>query len=710
MRNNEPGGGSSSVDRFHIVQPHRDPEANWAVDLAKNLEEYLLKICSGEVTGDEEEDHLSVNFAQAALLLQGSVQVYSRKVEYLYTLVVHALEFISQKRQQDQTEKSSTQPDLSDNQSVIEEDNEPFLDLDDVPVEPKNCLDCGLSKDDGLNNFVKPPANLVVLEGDCFDTTGESGELESYLLATHDLYRDFILLDPCDAGEIHNFLKGNKAGTSNNASPRGTSVRSKTRKSFLSPTRRSAHKSPFKETQDAVLNRTPEINCNTSNNDVFLDPLPCNLPETDYHREGDNDGYSEPMDGPDDEDDDDDPWKPLNPHEPGNLKVKPFRKVKVPKRQRINSSKQISLASQFPVARLHGTISPDLTEVWEAQLDACKRQQEPQSPPLYEKLRQSLTDQGNETLSTFNSPKDDNEDDGYDNDIPDFEQGDFAMPKDTNMDADVPPNYEKVKPLNYYLVMFLDFYAILSDSVFDGDFAHSDKNDVFGQDQNCHASLEELCRSHLDALLASIAENEKQSELASRVSTWKQRIESTLDEQDSRPPFDIHKYGERVLDKLSIEDSRSEMSFTDVVSGQEKHDVARIFSALLQLVNNGNVSLDRGESGSNSLCYSAANSFRVRLLRHNKRREEVQLRSSKKRVKSPMRKHRAQGDSDKLSIAEKITSTTPSSLVSTSSVNSPQQIGKYSVKLGKVTTRCTPEGKRRRKSRLAGPVDLQTAG
>lgn len=34
----------------------------------------------------------------AALLLQGSVQVYSRKVEYLYSLVLHVLEFLSQKR------------------------------------------------------------------------------------------------------------------------------------------------------------------------------------------------------------------------------------------------------------------------------------------------------------------------------------------------------------------------------------------------------------------------------------------------------------------------------------------------------------------------------------------------------------------------------------------------------------------------------------
>lgn len=34
-----------------------------------------------------------------------------------------------------------------------------------------------------------------------------------------------------------------------------------------------------------------------------------------------------------------------------------------------------------------------------------------------------------------------------------------------------------------------------------------------------------------DALLASIAETEKQTELATRVSTWKQKIEHNLEEQ-----------------------------------------------------------------------------------------------------------------------------------------------------------------------------------
>lgn len=55
--------------------------------------------------------------------------------------------------------------------------------------------------------------------------------------------------------------------------------------------------------------------------------------------------------------------------------------------------------------------------------------------------------------------------------------------------------------------------------------------------------------------------------------------------QESCPPFDIHEYGDRILDKLSLEAySGDVMSFGDVVKGQEKYDVARSFSALLQLV------------------------------------------------------------------------------------------------------------------------------
>jgi condensin-2 complex subunit H2 len=56
------GEGSGNGGRFPILQANRDPESNWEVDVAKSLEEYLLKICSGEATGQDEEH--SVNFAE----------------------------------------------------------------------------------------------------------------------------------------------------------------------------------------------------------------------------------------------------------------------------------------------------------------------------------------------------------------------------------------------------------------------------------------------------------------------------------------------------------------------------------------------------------------------------------------------------------------------------------------------------------------------
>lgn len=48
---------------FHMLQPERDLRLNWEVDLAENLERYLLQICSGEFQSGEDENH-TVNFAE----------------------------------------------------------------------------------------------------------------------------------------------------------------------------------------------------------------------------------------------------------------------------------------------------------------------------------------------------------------------------------------------------------------------------------------------------------------------------------------------------------------------------------------------------------------------------------------------------------------------------------------------------------------------
>ncbi|KAJ1407670.1 Condensin-2 complex subunit H2, C-terminal [Sesbania bispinosa] len=472
----EPSGG-----RFHAVHAERDLESNWEVDLAKKLEEYLLKICSGEITG-EEEGHISVNFAEAALLLQGSIQVYSRKVEYLYNLTAGSCRW------------ASVQPEESGPSAVADEENDQFWGLDDIP-------------------------------GDCLDAVGDGGELESYLLSTTDLYQDFILLDTSDAVAVDEFLKDRKAGTTQNGTIKGTS----TRKSFLSPRRSggSALKPSAAKSQRANSINSPK--------NISLD---------------------DKMDS--DNSDADDPWKPLNPHEPGNLRVKPFRKVKGIRRIGINVTDRVSMSTLFPLAN-------------------CM-------------LRRSLIREGNETGGSFFNSEADNDDIEYDSGNPDFDMSGNAY-----MDEDLPPCNKEHE---------IDDAHVKADEAVDLEYPNS------------QTSLEDLCRSHLNALLASIAETEKQTEMAARVSTWKQRIEHNLEEQESHPPFDIRDYGVRILDKLSLEASSSGvLSFSDLVKEQEKYcpEVLLLFfncSTNFQ-VNNGEVDLERNGVGGEPVCYTAVNPFKL---------------------------------------------------------------------------------------------------
>lgn len=69
---------------------------NWDVDIAQELEEYAQELQAVTVSFDQGVSKL--NFAEAALLIQGSALIYSRKVEYLYTLAYQTLELVAEKR------------------------------------------------------------------------------------------------------------------------------------------------------------------------------------------------------------------------------------------------------------------------------------------------------------------------------------------------------------------------------------------------------------------------------------------------------------------------------------------------------------------------------------------------------------------------------------------------------------------------------------
>lgn len=112
------------ANRFaDLLNPIRDLARNWDVDIAQCLEEYLDEL--GAELGGHDDDAAAagprginnngsittssagaqqphLNFAEAALLIQGSAAVYSKKVEYVYALVYQTLQHITAANKKDE--------------------------------------------------------------------------------------------------------------------------------------------------------------------------------------------------------------------------------------------------------------------------------------------------------------------------------------------------------------------------------------------------------------------------------------------------------------------------------------------------------------------------------------------------------------------------------------------------------------------------------
>ncbi|XP_022452465.2 condensin-2 complex subunit H2 isoform X4 [Delphinapterus leucas] len=115
----------------HLLQPIRDLTKNWEVDVAAQLGEYLEEL--DQICISFDEGKTTMNFIEAALLIQGSACVYSKKVEYLYSLVYQALDFISGKKRAKQLSCEQEDGPIGDAGSRAPQEVEyEFLSLDDL--------------------------------------------------------------------------------------------------------------------------------------------------------------------------------------------------------------------------------------------------------------------------------------------------------------------------------------------------------------------------------------------------------------------------------------------------------------------------------------------------------------------------------------------------------------------------------------------------
>ncbi|MEQ2265841.1 hypothetical protein XENORESO_013417 [Xenotaenia resolanae] len=107
----------STESRYaHLLQPIRELTKNWEIDVASELNDYLeevnfshVRTISSSFTQSSiclQLDEMCItldggktrlNFAEAALLIQGSTCIYSKKVELLHSLVYQTLQYINNK-------------------------------------------------------------------------------------------------------------------------------------------------------------------------------------------------------------------------------------------------------------------------------------------------------------------------------------------------------------------------------------------------------------------------------------------------------------------------------------------------------------------------------------------------------------------------------------------------------------------------------------
>ena len=126
-----------------------------------DLEDYLDRLGDLEVTFGGQR---RLNFAEAALLIQGSAYVYAKKVEYLFSLVHHALDFIHHGPSRKAKSKTKSKRALLSSDAPEDEhlwDHEDaFLSLDDA-IEPATSLDLDLEHhhdaDHGDHPDLPPP-------------------------------------------------------------------------------------------------------------------------------------------------------------------------------------------------------------------------------------------------------------------------------------------------------------------------------------------------------------------------------------------------------------------------------------------------------------------------------------------------------------------------------------------------------------------------
>lgn len=629
-----------------LLTPHRDLAANWSVDVALQLIEYAASVgihlppstddqkilssqpssASAPIESSISPPDTTIDFAHAALILQGSSNIYSKKIDHLYSLVLTAVDTLNNVG--DKKGGRASANDDGNDDSVDKSGDQTFdiegvdlLAIADEDIEQAEPHQISLQTDDiSIDDSLDDPTRLrpvpPMLTQNVSVSAGSSLEKSKFKIYTATLHSSGALLTegcpPVDEN-LEAILK-----------PRHLHLSS----SIPDIASTSTPPLPFSPCNDDDPTLLPEdddpgeiLESNDSNHVTGADGAPppfqsqtgdsCDLFAASLSENGPRPDGRLPLRASDVRKHD--PFELLDPHDPQNAQDRPLRVEKIinrrppaKRRRKPLSSRDVTLLDVSavlncligPIPRNASSILYTATSVAALPLRALVRPRKARKPPLSPQY--DILDDIDDTLSNTEVGRsagdgfhgehveadhirlfDDDLDDGIE-----FGESTDASLNDAD-DSGLPGGAPDTESLAFDLENVLEANIVETSGR---------KTKLDGDLERLASSYAATCEDYLKKTAWMWEQRAADLKLVKRVSEWSRKIHPLLEKEEQRKEFDIREYGNVVVSRLKAQGEEKGGSASGKMSvilrAQESFEVSRLFLATLQLTNQYNVDIE----------------------------------------------------------------------------------------------------------------------